>query len=88
MSSSGVVELRLVIEMLDACAKGYTMRPTDHHYCVRFNSAEFPTLPLGEHGSGRRTGRGEIKLGQVRQMIRQLGISMECAKKYIPRVSY
>lgn len=75
MSSFGQVTLREVWEMLERCAPGYTKKPTNHYYCIRYNGLTYPTLPLGSHGSGdHRT----IQLGHVKKMARKLGV-LECA---------
>ena len=74
--------------MLDECAPGHSRIPTDHHYCARYKGREFPTLPLGEHGKGRKSGRNEIKVGHLRQLVRQLVIDPECARRVVPRLKH
>ncbi len=37
--------------MLDSCAPGHTRTETDHHYCIRFRSKVFPTLPKARTAS-------------------------------------
>jgi hypothetical protein len=61
--------------MLENCAKGFTMRPTDHNRRIEFNGKIFPSMPK-KHD--------DVKLGYVRKMIRALDIDQECARKYLP----
>ncbi len=63
--------------MLEACAKGYTQRLTDHYYRVSFDKKLYPSLPRGDHGRGDK----EIELGHVIKMARFLGI-LECAQAF------
>jgi hypothetical protein len=84
MSSFGVVQLSEVRAMLAGCADGSTFKTREHNHVVRYNGRTFPNLPLGKHGARKDP---EIKLGHVRHMIRQLEISLDCAKRFIPQLS-
>lgn len=55
------------------------MRLREHNYLVTFNGLSYPSLPRGEHGQGDP----EIQVGKVRQMIRQLEIDMDCARRHL-----
>jgi hypothetical protein len=81
MPSRGLVRLKAICEMLDACAPGYTMKEHLHNYSVTWNGKTYPTLPRGAQGSGARA---EIQLGHVKKMIRFLGIDAECARRHLP----
>jgi hypothetical protein len=60
--------------------------PTGEEYSERrtldadYNGLVFRGLPTGEHG-GRNP---VIQIGIIRQMIRQLGVELECAKRHLP----
>jgi hypothetical protein len=84
VSAFRIVDLIDVFELLDRCAPGHTRKATTHHWCIRWNGKTFPTLSLGAHGKGRGSGRTDIFAAHVRQMIVQLGISVECAKQSLP----
>lgn len=77
------VALTLVFRMLEHCAGGYTARATKHHYIVTYQGKTFRSLPLGEHGRARSTGRAEIYLGHVRAMVGALEIDRACAWEVI-----
>lgn len=81
MSSFGRAQLSDIWRMLDACAPGHRVKERGHNFCVYYKDAAYPSLPTGEHG--KKAGRAEIEVGKIRQMIRQLGIDLECAKQYI-----
>lgn len=86
MSSRIIVSIEEVIDLLERCAPGYRIRMTQHHHCVMYNGRTYPTLPLGRHGASRSKGRGEIKNGHVKSMIRELGIDPACAGKNLPKL--
>jgi hypothetical protein len=46
------------------------------------NGLTFPGLPTGKHGAADP----EIELGHVKQMVKQLGIDEDCARKYLPQL--
>jgi hypothetical protein len=62
--------------MLDECAPGYTHRIKPHNIWVTFNGRTYPALPRGKKGDTNP----EIQVGHIKQMIRFLGIDMECAQ--------
>ncbi len=66
--------------MLNACAAGYQFERKKHHFWVSYNGLVFRGFPTGEHGARNPL----IQVGIIRQMIRQLGIELECAKKHLP----
>ena len=68
---SASVSLKNVLKMLDDCAPGYTVRLATHSRVVQYQGKTFRKLPKF----------GEIELGHLRSMIRQLGIK-ECAAKH------
>ena len=80
MSSFGVAPLKDIRMMLDNCAPGHVWKEKTHKIWVTFNGRTYPSLQKGSHGDKNP----EIKLGNVKQMIRHLGISLDCAKKYLP----
>lgn len=86
MSSFGVVPIGDVLAMLAQRAPGVTYHATEHYYCINYNGKSFPSLPPGEHGRKRKTLRSEVKIGDVRKMLRHLGVSFDCAKQEIPRL--
>ena len=67
--------------MLDQCAPGWTMKEGDHYYRVMWKGRTYPALSKGDHN--KKQGRGEVEVGHIRQMIKQLEIDMECAKKHL-----
>jgi hypothetical protein len=78
VTSFGEVPLKRVWQLLDTCAPGHT-----HNYCVRFRDKSFPTLPLGRHGKRESP---PIQIGHIRQIVRQLGIDRDCARRVIPQL--
>lgn len=68
--------------MLDVCAPGYRRKQREHNWCVMYAGKTYHRLPLGEHG---KRADPEVKLGHVKQMVRQLGIE-DCAKREIPQL--
>ena len=65
--------------MLNECAPGHTFKPMPHKFKITWNGRTFPSLQKGPHGKDNP----EIQIGNVKQMIKHLGINMECAKKYL-----
>ena len=59
--------------MLENCAAGHTLRLATHSRVVTFNGKTYRSLPKFD----------KIELGHIRKMIRYLGISLDCARKYI-----
>ncbi len=80
MGSFGLVRHSLVFRMLDLCAPGWSYKTGRHNICFRFQGRSFPSLPSGEHGAKDP----EVQLGKIKQMIRQLEISLDCAEREIP----
>jgi hypothetical protein len=79
VSAGARIPLKVVFDMLDACAPGHSRPEKLHHYWVSFNGKTFNALPTGERG----TRRPEVFIGKVRAMARHLGI-LECARRHIP----
>ena len=77
---AAVVRLKDVWRMLDACAPGHIRRVSDHYWIVSWNGKSYRSLPKGAHG---RRDNPEIETGHVRALIRHLGISAQCAAKYV-----
>lgn len=72
--------------MLDICAPGYTKRVWgDHYWCLKWGTHTFPRMPLGRHGKSRDTGRAEVPLKHVRQLVTQFQIAA-CAAKFLPNL--
>lgn len=78
MPTSGLITLKEISEMLDACAPGARIEPRKHRFWVYYNGLIFRNLPLGPHGNRRNP---EIEVGWVKRMARHLGI-LECAKGF------
>lgn len=72
-----------VLDMLDECAADHTRRRTNHGVMVKWGDGSF-LLPKGKHG---RIENAEIGTSKVRTMVRQLGISGECAGKMLPSLA-
>jgi hypothetical protein len=62
--------------MLKDCAPGSTVRLANHSRVVRFAGKAYPSLPKFDN----------IEYGHVRKLVRFLGISVDCAAKYLPTV--
>ena len=75
-----VVRLDEVWRMLDACAEGYSKRESREYWIVSYNAKTYRSLPLGPHG---RRHNPETEAGHIRALIRHLGVSKECAEKYL-----
>ncbi len=56
------------------------MRAKEHRHWVLYKGRIFHGLPKGKHG----THDPEIQVGHVKNMIKFLGIDMECAKQHLP----
>jgi len=82
MATSGLVTLKEIREMLDACAPGARIVPKEHHNWVLWNGRTYRGLPLGKHG---KRVNPEIEGGHVRRMARFFEI-LECAKKHLPQI--
>ena len=81
MASFGLVPFRTIVDMLNACAPGFTIQTREHNFCVRYNNRTYPSLPRGEHGARKNP---DIQVGKIKQMIRQLHIDAACAAGHIP----
>jgi len=72
--------------MLDHCAPGWTKTESTHYYCVMWQKGTYRSLSKGQHGkkkNSQKVGRSTVETGEVKHLIRQLGIDMDCARKYI-----
>lgn len=78
MTSFGLVPFRRVRDLLDECAPGHELVLKKHRYWVRFGGRTYRGLPKGGHG------KHEIKLGTVKQLVRHLGIDLDCARRHVP----
>ena len=83
MASKGTAPLKTIFDMLEDCAPGHRCAKKKHHWWVYWKAATFPSLPLGEHGARENP---DIQFGVIRQMIRQLKIGWECARRHIPGI--
>lgn len=64
--------------MLERCAPGATLKPTDHHISIVFNGRMYRRLPLGAHGRKNP----EIQVGHIKKMARHLEI-LDCAMEQL-----
>ena len=55
MTSFGLVRLRTIQDMLDACAPGWKADDSDHYWIVSYKGKTFERLPLGKHGPRTNT---------------------------------
>lgn len=67
-----------VEKMLKKCAPGHTVRVTTHSRQIRFDGKVYPSLP--KHKT--------IEHGYIRKLISFLGLSVDCAAKYLPNVRF
>lgn len=79
MAGYGRVRLSAIFEMLSECAPGYTVKEGQHRLRITWKDKVHPSLPKGEHGKGDRA---EIEKGEVRKLIRILGIE-DCATRVL-----
>jgi hypothetical protein len=71
--SRGQVELRRIQEFLRDCYPDHKFEPMLHNYRVKWNGLTFPSLPKYRH----------IEVGQVKKMIRVLGMDRKKANEYL-----
>lgn len=69
--------------MLDHCAPGHTRKARVHNYVIYYQGRSFPSLPLGKHGKRENP---PIEGGHVKQMVRQLGLDLDCVKRLLPQL--
>jgi hypothetical protein len=74
VSSFGLVPLRHLLEILKACAPGFTWGATDHFYVVKYGGKTYPSLAK----------KDQIQGGQIRKMARHLGI-LDCVMSKLGR---
>lgn len=67
--------------MLNACAAGWSGVVKEHHRWITFGGKTWRSFPRGPGPNPRDF---EVEAGQVRSLVRHLGISMKCAKKHLP----
>ena len=78
-SGGGFISLSDIIKMLEGCAKGYTMRASDHSRLVVFKSRSH-ALPKGGHGKTNP----DIQKTAVRKMVQSLLLSYTCVNGWFP----
>jgi len=78
MSGPRFTPLSAIRAMLDTCAKGHTFRPSNHSNMVTFNDKSHGL----QRGSKSETDPS-IQMGNVRKMVRNLGIDPICANRMI-----
>jgi hypothetical protein len=78
--SFGLVGLKAIRAMLDACAPGHEFSQKKHRNWVRWKGRTFRGLPIGDRGKQDP----EIQVGKVNKMCRFLAIDMKCAQLHIP----
>jgi hypothetical protein len=83
MTSSGQVKRKALLKMLKHCAPEFRIQEGIHNDTVVWRDKEFAGLPRGTHGKRRQSGRVEIEIGHVRQLVSQLEIEPECAQKIL-----
>ena len=69
--------------MLDECAPGHTVVSAEHNHRVDYHGRTFPQLPVGKHGARANP---EVKLGHIKQMVRQLLLDVECVRRHLPQL--
>jgi hypothetical protein len=79
MPSHGLVKLKTIEEMLDACAPGAVIEHRKHHTWVTAKGKTYRRLPRGEHGARSNP---EIQTGHIKKMARFFDI-LDCAKNEI-----
>ena len=67
--------------MLNACAPGWSAVVKEHRRWITFGGTTWRSFP---RGPGANPKDFEVEAGHVRSLVRHLGISMKCAKKYLP----
>lgn len=67
--------------MLNACASGWSSVIKEHKRWITFGGNTWRSFP---RGPGAHPRDFEVEAGQVRTLVRHLGISMKCAKKHLP----
>ncbi len=80
MSSSGTVKRSKILNMLKNCTDGFTIKEGTHNDIIICNGRTYNTFPKGAHGKSD----SEIQKGHCRQLVRQLKIDKECAKRFLP----
>lgn len=84
MTSSGLVELGAIRDMLKHCGGSEAIDERTHRLKVSCNGQDY-WLPLGKHSDrGKRINRSEVKRSDVEAMVGQLKIDRDCARRYIP----
>jgi hypothetical protein len=83
--SFGQVSWSLVREMLESCATGSKIKLKEHRIWILWNGKIYRGMPKGP-GRSEYTNH-DVKVMHVRQMVTYLGISMSCAKRFIPQLS-
>ena len=83
MTSFGLVRLKTIQDMLDACAPGWKADDSDHNWIVTYKGKTFERLPLGKHG--RRT-NPEVKLGYARKLATFFDLVKECVEANVPQL--
>ena len=71
---SKAARFRDVEQILKACAPGSSWRVSRHSRVVEANGRTYRSLPKFD----------DIFLQEIRKMLRHLGISLECARGFIP----
>jgi hypothetical protein len=71
---SASAPFRAVVQMLEDCAKGSTLRLATHSRVVEYNGKVFRHLPKHD----------DIELGHIRKMVRFLQIDRDCVRRHIP----
>ena len=80
MTSSGQVKRKALLKMLKRCAPEFRIQEVVHNDTVIWRDREFAGLPKGTHGKRRQSGRVEIEIGHVRQLVSQLEIEPACSE--------
>lgn len=83
MSSFGEVPLKKVLEMLDACAPGYTKKAREHNIVIYYGQHEYPSLPLGKHGKREDPG---VQVGHLKNMVKALDLDTDCVRQHLPQL--
>ena len=71
--------------MLDALAPDHRWQKKKHRWWITWNGRTFKEMPLGGHSKRKRGGGGaEVRMGDVRALVRFLGVPIEKARQHFP----
>jgi hypothetical protein len=83
MTSRGQVPFKSILKMLKDCAPGFSVEDKKHRKWVHYQGQTFRNVPLGEHG---KRANPKVEIGQLKGLIRHLGIDTDCAKAHLSQL--